>query len=178
MDFRCVVTGHNEAGKAIVVSDTARAAIALERLPGFEFHRIAGSDTPPTLPVQETPIPPNYFPPKGGFRFGYFTIPAGTHLAPPPADLLGLFAEAQSKLPGLAEAMEPQQLGFHASDTVDFDVVLSGEIVLELDNGVEVHLKAGDCVVQNGTRHSWHNRSSEKCVMAVVLIGAERTRPS
>jgi len=57
---------------------------------------------------------------------------------------------------------------------VDFDVVVSGEVYLELDNGAEVHLKVGDCVVQNGTRHAWHNRSAQNCVIAVTLLGAER----
>ena len=60
------------------------------------------------------------------------------------------------------------------SDTVDFDVVVSSEVHLELDDNAEVHLKAGDCVIQKGTRHAWHNRSSEKCVIPVTLVGAER----
>jgi hypothetical protein len=42
------------------------------------------------------------------------------------------------------------------------------------DDAVEVLLKAGDCVIQNGTRHAWHNRSSEKCVIADTLVAAER----
>jgi hypothetical protein len=42
-----------------------------------------------------------------------------------------------------------------------------------LDDGAEVLLKAGDGVIQNGTRHAWHNRSAEKCVIAVTLVGAE-----
>ena len=52
---------------------------------------------------------------------------------------------------------------------------VSGEVYLELDDGSEVLLKAGDCVVQNGTRHAWRNRSSANCVTAVTLVGAERT---
>jgi quercetin dioxygenase-like cupin family protein len=55
-----------------------------------------------------------------------------------------------------------------------FEYVLSGEIWLELDDGVEVYLRAGDTVVQNGTRHAWRNKSSEPCQMVVVLIGANR----
>jgi len=47
-------------------------------------------------------------------------------------------------------------------------------VVLELDDGAEVALKAGDCVIQNETRHAWHNRSGEKYVIAVTLVGAER----
>jgi mannose-6-phosphate isomerase-like protein (cupin superfamily) len=51
---------------------------------------------------------------------------------------------------------------------------VSGEVWLELDDGAEVLLKAGDCVVQNGARHRWRNPSSEPCVMAVAQIGATR----
>src|ERR1022692_2313909 len=49
-----------------------------------------------------------------------------------------------------------------------------GEVYLELDDGSEVLLRAGDCVVQNGTRHAWRNRSPANCVIAVTLVGAER----
>ena len=62
----------------------------------------------------------------------------------------------------------------HTTDTVDFAVILSGEVYLELDDGAEVLLKAGDCVVQNGTRHAWHNRSTANCVVAFSMIGARR----
>ena len=48
----------------------------------------------------------------------------------------------------------------HTTQTVDLDLVLEGEIWLELDDGEEVLLGPGDCVIQNGTRHAWHNRSS------------------
>ena len=174
MNFRCVVTGHTAAGKAIVVRETPMAAITLDHLPGYEFHRLWGSDCVPTIPARETVATSNYFPPKGGFRFSYFSIPPGTHTAPPPVDMAALVAEMQRKLPGMAEVLEPEHLGMHTTDTVDYDVVLSGEVYLELDDGVEVCLKAGDCVIQNGTRHAWHNRSLEKCVIAVALIGAER----
>ena len=47
----------------------------------------------------------------------------------------------------------------------------SGEIDLELDAG-EVHLTAGDVVVQRGTRHAWRNKSGETCVMAFILIAS------
>jgi quercetin dioxygenase-like cupin family protein len=63
--------------------------------------------------------------------------------------------------------------GMHTTATVDFDMVLSGEVWLELDGGAERMLRAGDCVIQNGTRHAWHNRSDAPCVMLVVLLGAE-----
>jgi hypothetical protein len=52
--------------------------------------------------------------------------------------------------------------------------IQTGEIVLELDDGKNVHLRQGDCVVQNGTRHRWANPLSEPCLMAFVLIGGQR----
>jgi len=55
-------------------------------------------------------------------------------------------------------------------------IVLSGELCMQLDDGVEVHLKPGDSVVQNGTRHAWHNRGSEPCVVVSVIVGAERKK--
>ena len=52
-------------------------------------------------------------------------------------------------------------------------MVLEGEVWLELDNGVEVHLKPGDTVVQNGTRHAWRNHGTETCRMVVFIAGAD-----
>lgn len=66
-------------------------------------------------------------------------------------------------------AMEPENPGWHTTDTLDFGIVISGEIDLELDDGTH-HLKAGDCVVQRATRHAWRNRSDQPCVMSFVLI--------
>jgi quercetin dioxygenase-like cupin family protein len=69
--------------------------------------------------------------------------------------------------------MEAGQDGMHRTPTLDLICVLSGEIWLELDDG-EIHLRPGDCVVQNGTRHAWRNRSGAPCSMAIVLIGASQ----
>ena len=63
----------------------------------------------------------------------------------------------------------------NTTQTVDFDVVLSGEVWLELDDGKEVLIRTGECAVQNGTRHAWHNRPSEPCIIAVCLLGASVT---
>jgi mannose-6-phosphate isomerase-like protein (cupin superfamily) len=176
MNFRCVVTGHTGSGKTVVLSEAPPPAITLDNLPGYEFHRLWGGESVPTIPAHGNTAGVSYFPPKGGFRFGFFVIPPGTHVAPPLTDLLALAEELQRKLPGMAEVLEPDHPGMHTTDTVDYDVIVSGEAYLELDDGAEVLLKAGDCVIQNGTRHAWHNRSTEKCVIAVTLIGADRTR--
>lgn len=67
--------------------------------------------------------------------------------------------------PGAASRM-------HRTQTQDYGVVLSGSIVLELDDGVEVTLSAGDVLVQRGTVHKWRNRGSEPCTLAFVLLDA------
>jgi quercetin dioxygenase-like cupin family protein len=54
-------------------------------------------------------------------------------------------------------------------------VIVSGELWLELDDGELRHLRAGDIVIQNGTRHAWRNRSDSPAVMLAVLVGARRT---
>jgi|SRR5215470_16048568 len=175
MDIRCVVTGQDKSGKSVIMRNSPVKPISLALLPGYEFHRLWGSDSVPELPCDGTPPPhPRYFPAKSGFRFGFFSLPPLTRASANPIDTVSALAEMQQKLPGLIEVMEPDHPGMHTTDTVDFDVIVSGEVYLELDDGTEVLLKAGDCVVQNGTRHAWHNRSSEQCVIAVTLVGAKR----
>ena len=60
----------------------------------------------------------------------------------------------------------------HRTDSIDYAVVMSGEIDMELDDSV-VHLKAGDVLVQRGTIHNWINRGSEPCTIAFILIDAK-----
>ncbi len=61
----------------------------------------------------------------------------------------------------------------HRTDSLDYAVIMSGEIDMELETGSVTHLKAGDVVVQRGTVHNWVNRGTEPCVIAFVLIAAK-----
>src|SRR5207245_9930115 len=61
----------------------------------------------------------------------------------------------------------------HTTDSIDYAVVLSGEIDMELEKGTEVHLAAGDVLVQRGTVHNWINRGKAPCVIAFVLVDAK-----
>jgi quercetin dioxygenase-like cupin family protein len=61
----------------------------------------------------------------------------------------------------------------HRTDSLDYAVIMSGEIDMELETGEITHLKAGDVVVQRGTVHNWVNRGTEPCVIAFVLIAAK-----
>jgi mannose-6-phosphate isomerase-like protein (cupin superfamily) len=175
MRVRRVVTGHDGAGKAVFASDEEVDPLTVALLPGAEFYRLWGADQAPTFPDDgRSPPEPTYFPPVGGYRFGLFSMPPGSRTTPPDVDLEGAMREVEEKLPGLLGDMEPDNPGMHTTDTIDFQVVLSGEVVLELDNGAESVLRPGETVVQNGTRHRWSNRGSEPAVMA----GVYRRRPT
>ena len=107
MNIRCVVTGQTGQGKSVFVHDAPIEPITLSLLPGFEFHRLWGSESVPNLPSDGTAPPHSrYFPPQGGFRFGFFTIPPEAGVAAEPAQLALSLAELQQKLPGMAEVLE------------------------------------------------------------------------
>ena len=134
-----------------------------------------GGDQPPRFPDDGTaPAAANYFPPLGGFRFWLFTLPPETSAgeSESPIDVVAALPELEAKLPGLAQYMERDAPGMHTTPTIDFEVVLHGEIVLELDDGAEVTLRPGDTVVQNGTRHRWRNEGSMPASLAVFICGA------
>lgn len=177
---RRVVTGHDAAGKAVFVSDTAVAPATPALLPGSAFHRLWGGDEAPRFPDDGSPPLGDgaaYFPPLGGFRFGLFTLPPASAPGPgPDLDVPAALAEAEALLPGLLAHLEPDDPGMHTTATIDFEVVLSGEVVLELDDGASVHLRPGDTVVQNGTRHRWSNPGDVPATLAVFLVGAHHER--
>ena len=175
MNARRLVTGHDDDGKAVVVSDEMVAPVTLALLPGGEFHQLWGTDSTMRFPDDGTiPLAPRYFPPVGGCRFMLFTVApdAGPGL-PEDLDLGSALAEFEQKLPGLAEYLEPDSPGMHTSATVDFGVVLSGQVTLELDYGTKVTLNVGDTYVQNGTRHRWSNAGEGPAVIALVAVGAD-----
>jgi len=176
MKVRRVVTGTNAAGKAEFVSDESVDPIVLDLVPGYEFHRLWGADSTVELPCDgSTSLPEWYFPPVGGFRFGFFTIAPDSTAMPPDLDITAALNQMETDLPGMASHMEPDAPGMHTTDTVDFELVVSGRVVLELDDGATRELGPGDTVIQNGTRHAWRNPFGEPCQMLVVLVGADRS---
>jgi hypothetical protein len=66
----------------------------------------------------------------------------------------------------------------HRTESVDYAVILSGEIVLALDGGQEKTVRAGEFIVNQGVNHKWVNRGSERCRMLCVMVGAEKVRLS
>ncbi|MBI2704176.1 MAG: cupin domain-containing protein [Actinobacteria bacterium] len=180
MDVRRVVTGHDREGKAVFSSDAMVAPTTLSLLPGSEFHRLWGADATVQFPDDGSMPPhPGYFPPVGGFRFGLFTIPPdGGAGVPADLDIGAALAELEEKLPGMTDYLEPDNPGMHTTATVDFEIVVSGQATLELDDGAKVTLNPGDTVVQNGTRHRWSNSGDVPAVLAVCLVGAKHDKVS
>ncbi len=175
MDIRRIVTGPTPAGAA-VVSDEQVTPITVGLMPAAEFHTLWGDDTGPSLPTDgQVPHVKGWFPPAGGFRFGLVTLGPESSGLPADFDLDVALTEVSQKLPGMVEVLEPDNPGMHTTDTVDFVVILSGEVWLELDGGRQTLVRSGDVVVQNGTRHAWRNKTDRPCVMAVALIGATRS---
>jgi len=167
------VTGHSPDGKAVFASDEEVEPVTVALLPGLQFHRLWGGDEPSTFPDAGTQPPhEQYFPPVGGFRFGLFTLPPASTAGPQEIDMAVGLAELEATLPGLAAHMEPDAPGMHTTATVDYEFVVSGRVVLELDDGASVELGPGDTVVQNGTRHAWRNPFDEPCTIVVTLVGA------
>src|SRR5882724_5078597 len=140
MQVRQVVTGHDAKGRAVFVRDEQVDGMPIPGLGELAF--LWNADEPATYPnAGNNPGAPGIFPPVGGIRFIMSTyLPSGV-VAPEPTPEMHI-----------EDGDEP---GFHRTDTADFGVLLSGNIVAELDDGAEVLLSPGDVLVQNGTRHRW-----------------------
>jgi quercetin dioxygenase-like cupin family protein len=177
MKIRRVVTGHDSAGRSRVVDDRDIEPITSELIPGAAAYRLWGRDERPTFPDDGAPRPADaYYPPRDGSRFMINTMAPGELTPPTDLDTAAALAELERQMPGAMARMEPAAgPGMHTTDSIDYVLVVSGEVTLELDDGEQTVLRAGDVVVQNGTRHSWRNHGTEVCTIVGVAIGADRT---
>jgi mannose-6-phosphate isomerase-like protein (cupin superfamily) len=176
VNVRRVVTGHDESGRSVFAADQDVEPITVAAYPGWEFHALWGGDLTPAFP-DEGAQPPwtAYFPNVDGFRFSLSTIPPAGTEPREGLDAAAAAAEVERALPGMLAHMEEADPGMHTTDTLDLEVILRGEVILELDDGEERLLRAGDAVVQNGTRHRWRNPGAEPALMAVFMVGARRS---
>jgi quercetin dioxygenase-like cupin family protein len=170
---RRVVTGLSESGKAVIVSD-GEPPISRRRVhvPGFVdalVWRTAVPARPSTEPSEE---PQSWLPGPGETIAMTVTFPSDRVYTDAGFDPVAAREEQLRAVPGLAELFEADKPGMHTTPTVDYAVVLDGELVLDLDAGKTTRLRPGDVVVQNGTRHAWRNPGSTPATIFVVLIGA------
>ena len=162
MQVRKVVTGHDAKGRAVIARDEQIDGVPIPGLGELAF--LWGADEPATYPnAGDNPAAPAPFPPVGGIRFVIATQLGAEFDVVAPEPLPGMHVE---------NGDEP---GMHRTDLTDFGVILSGNVVLELDDGVEVLLSPGDVVVQNGTRHRWRVVGGVPAsVGPAFIIGAHR----
>jgi hypothetical protein len=175
------LTGRNEAGKSVFKSfDVTSKVVEIDANPGLTFYELYMTEGVPQLtglepdPMLKGTIA---FPGPGGTMFRLISYPPRRpegYRPPPGVTLETGLKELNDKVPGMGDVMERGAPGMHTSDTIDYGVVVRGEMTLELDDGQRVHLRQGDTIVQNGTRHRWRNPLPEPCLMAFVSIGAKR----
>jgi mannose-6-phosphate isomerase-like protein (cupin superfamily) len=171
---RRVVTGHDEDGRSRVVEDGPSRAVPLGN-DGLVFHEIWQTcETPARIGlIPDEPTEQGVFllPAKNGTRLRFLDFPPEREDASPITPEL---ARASFATIGAPDAAMHRGEGsphpfMHRTETIDYGIVLEGEIILVLDGG-ETALKAGDVVVQRGTSHAWANRSGRNCRMAFILI--------
>jgi mannose-6-phosphate isomerase-like protein (cupin superfamily) len=175
---RRVVTGHDEKGCATVIEDAPcphirtspwRAGVAYTNL--WQTDRtpapIHGVPDPVTEAMNLDPLPDGC-----NFRFVEFE-PESEQLRRTDAQAArAAFATMGGAEHALTQEVNAPHPWMHRTRSVDFGIVISGEIYLILDDQ-EVLLRAGDVCIQRGTNHAWANRSKENCVMAFVLIDGD-----
>ena len=175
---RRVVTGHDKNGKAIVISDGLAPAVRTNPLrPGHVSVDLWKTAASPVILTGEEPDPTagpkQIHPPRSGTLIRISEIAPETDAT---RNLDPQKAREVFKSMGNEAASTFGRGGrhpfMHRTETIDYAVVLSGAIDLLLDDQ-DVHLKAGDVVIQRGTNHAWSNRSDKPCRMLYILIDGE-----
>ena len=161
--YRRIVTGTNSQGKSIILFDSSAPTIKEFKGAGIYSTEIWETNQAPASNFGSDDLSAHEFilgPPDAGSRFRIVEI------LPEPENVSG------DSLKGTGSHVESKlHPMMHATDSVDYIVILKGEIYAIVETG-EVLLKAGDVFVQRGTAHAWANRSNKPCVFAAVLVDA------
>jgi quercetin dioxygenase-like cupin family protein len=175
---RRVVTGHDAGGKAVVLSDGPAPFVHVNALdPEWYSTDIwRTGETPARIvraAVEPTLGPRRQLPQRRG------TVLRINHFPPENETVRKMDADASRRAFAALGNERAATFGrggrhplMHRTETIDYAIVLSGEITMVLDDA-DVTLRAGDVVVQCGTNHAWSNRSNAPCVVAFVLIDGE-----
>ncbi|MFH1028962.1 MAG: cupin domain-containing protein [Pseudomonadota bacterium] len=174
-DVRRVVTGHDDSGNAVVVSDGPAPFVHVTPLnvgwSSTDLWRTHDTPAPVAVRAEEPTLGPRrQLPTKNGTVLRINTYPPESetirNLNPKGSkDIFAALGNEQAATFGQS-GRHPMM---HRTETIDYAIVLEGEIYMVLDK-VDVHLKAGDVVVQCGTNHAWSNRSDKPCKVAFILI--------
>jgi len=168
--IRRVVTGHDGAGKAVAIGDKIMDNVfQRENRPGVSLTNLwATAGAPADFNAAGDPAegPLQLHPPERGTVFRIIEFEPEDPEVLAKLDGAAAFAEMGAGGAVVEKARHPFM---HRTETVDYAIVLSGEIDMLLDDS-DVHLKAGDVAIQRGTNHAWANRGTEVCRMAFILI--------
>jgi len=165
---RVIVTGNNTSGKSVLLEE---AQVGMTGPGNFDFWQTKNGNSPQDVTIGRTPM--KFFPAPGGTMFRLFTIPpADPNMRP--QDIVAI----QDMLFGAigipeARADTSRHPLMHVTPTVDYIVLLSGEISLQLDEGDAIKLKPFDAVVQRATNHSWVNTGREPALLMCVMVGGK-----
>ena len=172
--YRRVVT-MNVDGHSVVQSDEQMQAYEFKSVPNYEHTLVWVNPTTPDLREEQRfdRYPESVVPGPGGTSLHFVTFPPSSVFADPSFDDEAARREALIRLRGLADHFEKEDPAMHKTNTVYYAVVYDGEIWLELDDVKTIHLKRGDVVVQNGTRHAWRNKGTKPVTMLFFLNGAK-----
>jgi mannose-6-phosphate isomerase-like protein (cupin superfamily) len=169
---RRVVTGVNGEGKAVVIQDGLAPATVSRPALAMEGALIwTTSETPADLSQFDDPTfrPSSIGPTASG------TLVRVTDFHPQPKGVDDATVQKEFGLGG--DAQGGRHALMHKTRTLDYAIVLDGEIDMLLDEG-EVHLKAGDILIQRGTNHAWVNRGDKPCRIAFVMVDAQDYPPA
>lgn len=177
MKIRRVVASNGANGKSVVQSDEfAPRTVEYSSVPGFATALLWSTPETPevgaAVVATDTSLAVTFVPSPGETRLMMVTFPPDSVMMRADFDPAAFGAEFEQNAPGLAERFERDNPGMHTTDSIDYDVVLDGEITLELDDDKEVVLRRHDVCVQHGTRHAWRNRTDKPATMLFVLVGA------
>jgi len=177
--FRRVVTGHDAEGRSVVISDgPTTQTFQRPNRPGVRMHNFWKTDSTPAAvdgPAGTLADPFVLHPPKGGTIVRIIEFDPEDPAVMAKVDGRTAFADMGAAGNVVEGARHPFM---HATMTVDYAIVLQGEITMLMDDEKDdVHLKAGDVLIQRATNHAWSNRGTETCVVAFILIDGEKTKP-
>jgi mannose-6-phosphate isomerase-like protein (cupin superfamily) len=172
--YRRIAT-RNVNGKSVIQSDEQMQTYEFKTVPGYEHTLVWVNPTTPDLREEQRfdRYPESVVPGPGGTSLHFVTFPPSSVFADPSFDGEASRKEALIRLRGLADHFEKEDPAMHKTNTVDYAIVFDGEMWLELDDAKTIHLKKGDVVVQNGTRHAWRNKGTAPVTMLFFLNGAK-----
>lgn len=177
--IRRVITGHDKNGKAIVIEDRLAPSVHTNPMrPGHISVDLWKTDASPVILKNTEPDPMTgprqiHPPPRGTvFRIAQIAPETEATRNMTAEQSRAVFAAMGNEAASTAGTKVGRHPFMHRTESVDYAVVLSGEITLLLDDQ-DVLLKAGDVVIQRGTNHAWSNRSDKPAMMLYVLIDGE-----